>query len=354
MPQPDAEKKAEPLFSARALIAWYDSHARALPWRVPPAARQNGQRPDPYRVWLSEIMLQQTTVVAARDYFLDFTARWPDVRALAAAPLDDVLARWAGLGYYARARNLHAAARVVAEDMGGVFPQTAAALEALPGIGPYTAAAIAAICHDERVPVIDGNVERVLARVMRLDIPPRDAKPALRAALAAIVPQRAGDFAQGLMDLGATLCAPRAAACDLCPIRPDCAAAHLPDPTAYPVRPQKADRPTRRGHAYVMTRNDGAVFLVTRPDKGLLAKMTGVPVSDWAEKQPPPAYPVAGDWRRAGMVVHVFTHFRLELTVWHLDNAPEPSGDGWWCAARRLPDAALPSVFRKVLAAARD
>ena len=347
-------KKTGPAFSAEALLGWYDRHARSLPWRVMPAARRAGDKPDPYRVWLSEIMLQQTTIVAARDYFLDFTQRWPSVADLAAAPLDDVLARWAGLGYYARARNLHAAAQVVADRMGGVFPETSAELETLPGIGPYTAAAIAAICHDERVPVIDGNVERVLSRVLRLEIPPREAKPELRKVLAEIVPERAGDFAQALMDLGATLCAPRSTACALCPLQPDCAATDLPDPTVYPRKPEKAERPTRRGHAYVLVRNDGAIWLVQRPDKGLLAKMTGVPVSEWATASGAPDYPVAGNWRRAGEVIHVFTHFRLELTVWVLGDAPEPKTKGWWSPPGQLGGEALPSVFRKVLVAALE
>ena len=213
-----------------------------------------GIDPTPIVVWLTEIMLQQTTVAAVRDYFQRFTRRWPRVEDLAAAPLEDVLAAWAGLGYYARARNLHATARLVAGRNCGKFPQSAAEIAELPGIGPYTAAAIAAICHDERVPVVDGNVERVLARVLALDRPPRDAKHELRTRLAEIVPARAGDFAQALMDLGATLCAPRATACALCPLRPDCAAASLPDPTVYPVKAMKPERPTRLGHAYVMTR----------------------------------------------------------------------------------------------------
>lgn len=347
-------RKTGPAFSAEALLAWYDTQARSLPWRVTPAARRAGDRPDPYRVWLSEIMLQQTTIVAARDYFLDFTQRWQRVADLAAAPLDHVLARWAGLGYYARARNLHAAAQVVAGQMAGRFPETSAELETLPGVGPYTAAAIAAICHDERVPVIDGNAERVLARVLRLESPPREAKLELREVLAEVVPPRSGDFAQALMDLGATLCAPRAAACGSCPLKPDCAASRLADPTVYPRKPAKPERPTRRGHAYVMRRSDGAVWLVRRPDTGLLAKMTGVPVSAWAAQAGAPDYPYAGAWRKVGQVVHVFTHFRLELTVWVLGDAPEPAGKGWWSAPHKLTDEALPSVFRKVLVAALE
>ena len=311
-----------------------------------------GECPDPYRVWLSEIMLQQTTIVAARDYFLAFLARWPTVGALASAPLDDVLAAWAGLGYYARARNLHAAAKVVAETRAGVFPQSAAELETLPGVGPYTAAAIAAICFDERVPVIDGNVERVLSRVLLLERPPRELKPEMRAVLSEIVPERAGDFAQALMDLGATLCAPRAAACMLCPLQPDCSASRLPDPMLYPLKADKPERPTRRGHAFVITRCDGAVWLVKRPDKGLLAKMAGVPVSEWRAQLSEPEWPVAGAWRRAGEVVHVFTHFRLELTVWHLADVSALPGNGWWSRPESVSGEALPSVFRKALVAA--
>src|SRR5690606_4330588 len=203
---------------AAAVLAWYDRHARVLPWRVGPADRRAGKRPDPYRVWLSEVMLQQTTVAAVQRYYARFTALWPAVTDLAAAPLAAVLVEWAGLGYYARARNLHACALAVVDRHGGVFPATAAGLLALPGIGPYTSAAIAAIAADEPVAVVDGNVERVLARYLALPVPVRDAKPEIRAAVQASVPSRAGDFAQALMDLGATICTPRVALCALCPL----------------------------------------------------------------------------------------------------------------------------------------
>jgi A/G-specific adenine glycosylase len=253
---------------ADAVLAWYDRHARDLPWRVAPFDRARGVKPDPYRVWLSEVMLQQTTVAAVRNYFLRFTGLWPTVGDLAAAPLDSVLKEWAGLGYYARARNLHACAQAVVRDHGGVFPTTSAGLQALSGIGAYTSAAIAAICFDERIAVLEGNLDRVLARYYALPVPVRDAKDELRAALQASVPNRSGDFAQAMMDLGATICAPRTAACMLCPIQPGCVATRTGDPTIYPIKPAKADRPVRRGHAYVMLDADGDVYLQSRPEKG--------------------------------------------------------------------------------------
>ena len=337
---------------AAAVLDWYNRHARELPWRTPPAGRALGAKPDPYRVWLSEVMLQQTTVAAVKKFFLRFTSLWPTVQAMAAAPLDSILKEWAGLGYYARARNLHACARAVVSEHGGIFPDTSAGLQSLPGVGAYTSAAIAAICFDEEIAVLDGNLDRVLARYYALDVPVREAKEELRAALQASVPARAGDFAQAMMDLGATICTPRMALCMLCPIQPGCIATRTGEPTIYPIKPVKAERPTRKGHAYVMRDADGDVFLQTRPEKGLLGQMTEVPGSDWAAVLPVPDYPAFGDWSHRGQVVHVFTHFRLELEVWSSVVAPEHLDGGWWAEPRALKGEALPTLFRKVLAAA--
>ncbi len=337
---------------ADAVLDWYDSHARDLPWRVSPADRKAGVKPDPYRVWLSEVMLQQTTVAAVKAYFLRFTGLWPSVEDLAAAPLDAMLREWAGLGYYARARNLHACAQAVIRDHGGVFPTTSAGLQSLPGIGAYTSAAIAAICFDERVAVLDGNLDRVLARYYALPVPVREAKEELRAALQAAVPERAGDFAQAMMDLGATICAPRNASCLICPLQPGCTAARQGNPLAYPIKPQKAEKPVRRGHAYVMQDASGDVYLQSRPGKGLLAGMTEVPGSDWGAEAGEPAYPVSGAWRHRGQVVHVFTHFRLELEVWSAAVEPDGLDAGWWAEPGALKGEALPTLFRKVLAQA--
>lgn len=350
MPQAaTAKKPLNPKLDATALLEWYDRHARKLPWRVSPKDRAQGEMPDPYRVWLSEIMLQQTTVAAVGDYFYRFTTLWPTVTDLAAAPLEDVLTQWAGLGYYARARNLHAAAKMVADELGGRFPKDYDGLLTLPGVGPYTAAAIAAICYDERVPVVDGNVERVMARLTCLSVPVREAKPEIKSALETIVPERAGDFAQAMMDLGATICAPRAAACLLCPLESGCAGSASGHPTDYPVKPVKAERPTRFGHAFVIMDKNKRVLLRQRPEKGLLAQMTEVPTSDWGNKREKVEFPFSGDWRRAGDVVHVFTHFRLELDVWliKLDEEVTPL-EGWWSA--NPAGEALPSLFKKVLA----
>jgi A/G-specific adenine glycosylase len=341
------------LIDAPAVLAWYDRHARDLPWRVSPADRARGIRPDPYRIWLSEVMLQQTTVAAVKSYFLRFTSLWPTVHELAAAPLDSVLKEWAGLGYYARARNLHACAQAVVQHHGGQFPQTSQALQTLPGIGAYTSAAIAAICFDEPVAVLDGNLDRVLARYYALGVPVRDAKDELRAALQSSVPERAGDFAQAMMDLGATICAPRTAVCMLCPIQPGCIATKTGNPTIYPIKPTKADRPVRKGHAFVMQDQDGDVYLQSRPTKGLLGGMTEVPGSPWLDELPPPNFPVDADWRHRGEMVHIFTHFRLELEVWSATVSPDNNLDGgWWAPPAALKGEALPTLFRKVLATA--
>jgi A/G-specific adenine glycosylase len=350
MPNPTPRTNPIPLDST-AVLAWYDRHARDLPWRVGPADHARGRRADPYRVWLSEIMLQQTTVAAVGKYYARFLSLWPTVAALAAAPLEAVLVEWAGLGYYARARNLHACARAVVERFGGQFPATSAELLTLPGIGPYTAAAIAAITADERVAVVDGNVDRVVARYLALPVPVRDAKDLVRLTVQEAVPTRAGDFAQALMDLGATICAPRAALCMLCPLQPGCIGTKT-DPLLYPVKAARADRPTRYGHAFVMRDADGDVYLQTRAEKGLLAQMTETPVSAWTPTPEPVAHPLPADWRHHGQVVHVFTHFRLELEIWSATVPPESLTAGWWADPRELAAEALPSLFRKVLAAA--
>ncbi len=351
MPNQPPAQQVTPL-DADAVLAWYDRHARDLPWRVSPADRAAGICSDPYRVWLSEIMLQQTTVAFVREYYARFTALWPDITSLAAAPLDSVLREWAGLGYYARARNLHACAQAVVERHGGIFPSNSLELLTLPGIGPYTAAAVAAISFDERIAVVDGNVDRVLARYLALDVPVRAAKDLIRNTVQAAVPARAGDFAQALMDLGATICAPRAANCLICPLAESCAGRRL-DPLAYPVKAEKPERPTRYGHAFVMRDAAGDVYLRSRPATGLLAKMTEIPVSDWTSARADPAFPLPADWTRHGQVVHVFTHFRLELEVWSATVEDcSRLADGWWSGPRDLGKEALPTVFVKALAAA--
>lgn len=297
-------------------------------------------------------MLQQTTVQVVGDYFHRFLTRWPNVAALAAAPLDDVLAQWAGLGYYARARNLHACANAVVQQHAGVFPNSSEQLLKLPGIGPYTAAAIAAICHDEQVAVVDGNVDRVMARYLALSVPVREAKPLIKSEVQRAVPKRAGDFAQAMMDLGASLCAPRAASCMLCPLKSGCAGAAMAEPAKFPIKAPKPERPVRFGHAFVVTNANGAVWLRQRPEKGLLAKMTEVPGSDWGDAITEPDFPLQGNWHPRLPVTHTFTHFRLELKVWALDTQEDqPTQTGWWANADEIEDAALPSLFRKVLKA---
>jgi A/G-specific adenine glycosylase len=348
---------------ARALLAWYDRERRILPWRAAP-----GVTPDPYRVWLSEIMLQQTTVKAVLPRYADFLRRWPHVTALAAAALGEVLAAWAGLGYYARARNLHACAREVVTRFGGNFPETEAELRTLPGIGDYTAAAIAAIAFGARATPIDGNIERVVTRLFAVRTPLPAAKAEIRSLAVALTPDdRAGDFAQAMMDLGATLCSPKRPACGLCPVVSDCAGRAQGFAELLPYREEKAGRPTRRGHAFVALREDGAVLLRERPLKGLLGGMLETPSSPWTErgetrKSALDHAPLKAAWRDLpGLVEHTFTHFHLELSVYFAEVSAEaePASVAHpercrWVHVRDLHAAALPSVMRKVLAHALE
>lgn len=335
---------------SEALLDWYDHHARQMAWRVGPAARLGGQQPDPYRVWLSEVMLQQTTVAAVRDYFHRFTSHWPTVADLAGAPEADVMAAWAGLGYYARARNLLKCARAVAADHGGAFPRTRDALQKLPGIGPYTSAAIAAIAFDAPETVVDGNVERVMARFHAHQDPLPGAKGALSALAARHTPQqRPGDYAQAVMDLGATICTPRNPACGICPIRQHCAARAGGVAQDLPRRSPKKALPIRQGIAYVGRREDGAWLLETRPDKGLLGGMLGWPGSEWGETTQD-APPMAADWRTLDAEArHTFTHFHLRLRVMtaRLPTNSQPA-TGHFVPDHRFRPAALPTVMRKV------
>lgn len=334
----------------KALLDWYDDNARDLPWRAPPGAGP----PDPYRVWLSEIMLQQTVVATVKPYFERFTSLWPDVAALAAAPREEVLAEWAGLGYYARARNLHRCAEVVAADHGGRFPDTVEGLLALPGIGPYTAGAIAAIAFDRPAAAVDGNVERVISRLYAIETPLPGSKPEIRARAEALVPRRrAGDFAQALMDLGATVCAPKSPRCALCPVAARCVGRARGIAASLPRKAAKKPKPERRGVVFAHFREDGAILVETRPESGLLGGMIGLPGPEWREGPPAAAAaPATGEWRTAPAEArHVFTHFNLRLEVRVASGAAAPG-------ARYLPfadaRAAAPTVMRKAMDIARD
>ncbi len=386
---------------AKLLLAWYDRHRRVLPWRAP-----KGQVQDPYRVWLSEIMLQQTTVQAVGPYFAKFLKKWPNVKALARAEQDDVLAAWAGLGYYARARNLHKAASAVAEA-GGKFPTTYEGLRELPGVGDYTAGAIAAIAYDLPYAAMDANAERVIARYAGVEEALPKSKPVMRAALQALVPQkRAGDFAQALMDLGSAICTPKRPACLNCPWMESCEARKRGIQEQLPRKGEKASRPLKRGAAFVVRDATGAVLLVKRPEKGLLGGMLQPPLGPWSEEFPskPEAMkqaPFKADWKkRTGMVRHGFTHFELEIEVYVANVStrpgqiqtchPRPSEakrkegkgtqaskvertstpgspslglptqsspgmtDMFWVEERKLKDAALPTVMRKVVSHGLD
>ena len=348
------------------LLAWYDRHRRRLPWRAAP-----GEASDPYRVWLSEIMLQQTTVKAVGPYFEKFVARWPDVTALGNASQDDVLRMWAGLGYYSRARNLYACAVAVTREHGGVFPGTEEGLRALPGIGPYTAAAIAAIAFDRHTMPVDGNIERVVSRLFAVEEELPQAKPLIQQLAATLLANsragdeksRAGDSAQALMDLGASICTPKKPACSLCPLNDDCIARTQGTQETFPRKAPKKSGTLRRGAAFVVTRGD-ELLVRSRPEKGLLGGMTEVPGSDWlagqddaTAKQQAPELKGLSRWQRqVGVVTHVFTHFPLELVVYTAKAAARtraPAGMRWVPIAT-LAGEALPNVMRKVIAHALD
>jgi A/G-specific adenine glycosylase len=331
---------------ASLLLDWYDAHARTLPWRTPPGA---AERPDPYRVWLSEIMLQQTTVAAVGPYYAKFTSRWPTVEALAAADEAELMAAWAGLGYYARARNLIACARTVAAQ--GGFPASEESLRALPGIGAYTAAAVAAIAFGERAVVVDANVERVVTRLFALAEPLPAARPHIRTLADTITPdRRAGDFAQAMMDLGATVCTPRNPRCDACPLAARCDARAEGTPEAYPVKAAKKAKPHRRGIAYWLE-SHSAVLLVRRPDKGMLGGMRALPGGAWGE-HPEAAPPIEADWRHVGTVEHVFTHFSLSLDVMAAEHPDRPIEGEWW-PVDDIEAAGLPTLYARAAALGR-
>jgi A/G-specific adenine glycosylase len=354
MNAPDTDLAHDP---AAALLAWYDRHRRVLPWRAGP-----GEPADPYRIWLSEIMLQQTTVAAVIPYFLRFLARWPNLAALAIAPLDDVLRAWAGLGYYARARNLHRCARLLMGRFHGIFPSDPEDLKSLPGIGDYTAAAIAAIAFGRPAVAVDGNVERVIARLEAIERPLPEAKAEIRKHARALLPAgRPGDFAQAMMDLGATVCTPKAPNCPICPWNRHCCGLALGIARALPRKAPKRSRPVRYGTVFWVERGDGAVLLRRRPEQGLLGGMMEIPSTDWllAPADAAAAAPLPAEWKKLPRrVEHVFTHFRLCLDVWcatRIDSAElRVEGDYRWVLRADLGREALPSVMRKVVTIVLD
>jgi A/G-specific adenine glycosylase len=329
---------------AADLLKWYDTHARSLPWRAPPGAPAT----QPYKVWLSEIMLQQTTVPTVIPYFQRFTQLWPTVQALAAAPQEDVLREWAGLGYYARARNLHKCAQVVAAM--GKFPESVDALQQLPGIGPYTAAAIASIAFGTRAVVVDGNIERVISRLFAVDAPLPAAKPEIRALMDKITPnKRVGDFAQAMMDLGSGVCTPRNPNCSACPWHKSCAALAEGSAESFPRKRAKAEKPTRYGTVFWLEAN-GHVWLERRPPKGLLGGMVAFPTDSWAVTRPTIAPPYDAKWITVEPIVdHVFTHFRLELSILRATLRRQKNLEhGFWHPIAKIESAGLPTVFAKV------
>ena len=349
--------------AAAPLLEWYDVHARTLPWRIPPYQSQSGVLPDPYHVWLSEIMLQQTQVKTVIPYFFKFVRNWPTLQELAQADIEDVLKAWAGLGYYSRARNLKKCAEQLVEDYDGMFPQDAVTLKKLAGIGEYTSAAIAAIAFGEPVAVVDGNVERVICRLYGLKEPVKQIKAHIKSQTQKHVPtSRPGDFAQAMMDLGATLCSPKKPSCLVCPLQYQCLAHQQDNPEDYPVKAPKKEVPLRQGAAFVAVSRDQEIFLRKRPGTGMLAGMSEPPSTQWSARQDGDisisAAPLPGKWVFAGTVQHRFTHFQLEMKVYHArfkdpvkkDNELE----GWWVSRSKIMDEALPNLMKKAVSLALE
>lgn len=342
--------------ASEAILSWYDRCRRELPWRASP-----GEEADPYRVWLAEIMLQQTTVAAVKPYYAAFLSRWPDIGALAQADLVEILKAWAGLGYYARARHLHACAKIIVSDFDGRFPRTEAELRGLPGIGAYSAAAVAAIAFGERVAAIDGNATRVLARLFAINDPLPKAAPIIKLKAGALVPShRPGDFAQALMDLGAMVCSPRQPSCALCPLSKLCLGHARSVVEALPRRGEPRPRRERHGAVFYIERGDRGVLIRNRPPYGLLGGMAELPSTRWD-----PAFDEAKALRDAPLrgryhklepaVTHVFTHFRLTLFIFatRVGNSRRAPGGHRWVEFRDLGEEALPSLMRKVIVLAR-
>lgn len=341
------------------LLAWYDKHHRTLPWRISPADGKVGVLPDPYHVWLSEIMLQQTTVTAVKPYYEKFLNLWPSVSDLAETSSESVMQAWAGLGYYSRARNLKKCAEFIENEYQSHFPNNETELIKLPGIGPYTAAAIASIAFQQPVAVVDGNIERVFARLFEIDTPLPQAKVPIKEKVARHLSKtRPGDFAQGLMDLGSSICTPKKPNCLLCPLRDMCKASKHGTQEKYPIKAPKKIKPKREGAAFVIEDKDGAIYLQKRPETGLLGSMSEVPTTDWNSNQNGAtniqAAPFRADWQDKGQIRHVFTHFELTLTVYHANVSKRPILNGWWSTKSAIVDEALPNLMKKVITAAKS
>lgn len=344
------------------LLSWYDKHHRQLPWRISPSDQKLGLIADPYHIWLSEIMLQQTTVTAVKPYFDKFVKLWPKVENLADGSSESVMQAWAGLGYYSRARNLKKCADLVALDYGGQFPKTEAELIKLPGIGPYTAAAIAAIAFNQPAAVVDGNIERVFTRLFCIKTPLPAAKTEIKTQVAKNVPSdRPGDFAQGLMDLGSSICTPKKPNCLLCPLQTSCRASASGEQELYPVKLPKKVKPKRKGAAFVIIDENSAIYLRKRPDTGLLADMSEVPTTNWNSNRDGEtdmnAAPLSLDWHKNGSIKHVFTHFELTLVVYSAvistqDMSNIELADGWWSDRQQIKNEALPNLMKKAIATA--